>query len=89
MQRQSQPVRPRPAPRPFATCRYVTIHQRGRSGRDHEHGREGERRLSVGAARDRALQNMLLKVRKHLTDPEIDYLIKSLEEIRKKADAGK
>ena len=34
-------------------------------------------------------KTMLLKVRKHLTDPEIDYLIRSLEEIRKKADAGK
>jgi hypothetical protein len=33
-------------------------------------------------------KTMLLKVRKHLTDREIDYLIKSLEEIRKKADAG-
>ena len=34
-------------------------------------------------------KTMLLKARKHLTDPEIDYLIKSLEEIRKKADAGR
>lgn len=33
-------------------------------------------------------KTMLLKVKKRLTDPEIDYLIKSLEDIRKKADAG-
>jgi hypothetical protein len=33
-------------------------------------------------------KTMLLKAKKRLTDTEIDYLIKSLEEIRKKADAG-
>ena len=32
---------------------------------------------------------MLQKVKKQLTDAEIDYLIKSLQDIRKQADAGK